>query len=93
MDNAPTERDVRRACPLEVLETVRGQLVEIEALAHAASSAISRVPFVAWPAPEDAHALEARLNYDRLPFLVSSTAEAARAALLRCVEGLRIWSA
>lgn len=80
--------------PTECLERVRALLVEIEALANAAAQAVGRMPFVRWPEDvRDEHALQARLNYDRVPFLVMSTAEAAQHALVECVQGLRAWSA
>jgi hypothetical protein len=82
------DRAERTLDALERLELLRGRLVEVESLAHAAAGTLGRLPFVPWPSHDD-HALQARLNYDRLPYLVSATADAAYRTLVECAEAIR----
>jgi hypothetical protein len=67
------------------LETLRGHLVELEAVAHAAEEALQHLPYVPRPSPEpgeeDAPYTDKHLGMGRLQAMVTATSSASRILL------------
>lgn len=67
------------------LETLRGHLVELEAVAHAAEEALQHLPYVPRPSPEpgeeDAPYTDKQLGMGRLQAMVTATSSASRILL------------
>jgi hypothetical protein len=70
------------------LENLRSDLVDLEAVAHAARETLDRLPYMPRASGSEDKELEVRLNYGRLQTLVSATATSARDVLLACDEML-----